>query len=161
MKTPGELTREQLENLVGQIQSILWLDPLTDRFDPDRSWDTETIEWVSAVLEDAGLKPGTISPVSGVVPESTGRRDQPEGDVPDAKPSGTSGSTDAVRKALDGFIETIEATGGCVQDETGSLGPAGDPDWIDLAEAYVRACTAIERTPLMERTEDEEEIEDI
>jgi hypothetical protein len=161
MKTPSELTRAQLENIVGQIQSILWLDPRTDRFDPDRAWDTETIEWVSAVLEDAGLKPGTNSPAIGAVPESTSPGAKPEGVVPEGNASGTSGSMDPVRAALDDFIETIEATGGCVQEEGESLGPAGDPDWIDLADAYLRACAAIGRTPLIDRTEGEEEIEDI
>jgi hypothetical protein len=156
MKTPSELTREQLENIVGQIQSILWLDPLTERFDPDRSWDTETIEWVSAVLEDAGLKPGTTSPAIGAVPESTSPGAQPEGEVPNANASGTSDSMDAVRVALDDFIETIEATGGCFHNEQGVLAPVGDPDWTDLADDYVRACAAIGRTPLIDRTEDPE-----
>jgi hypothetical protein len=158
MKTPGELTREQPENIVGQIQSILWLDPATGAFDPDRSWDVETIEWVSGVLEDFGLRPGTTSPTTGVVPESTDPGAQPEGGVPEGIPSGTSGSTDPVRAALDDFIETIEAVGGCFRNEGGVFAPAGDPDWTDLGDAYVRACNAIGRIPQIDRTEDIEEI---
>jgi hypothetical protein len=160
MKTPGELTRKQLEDIVGRIQSILWLDPTTDAFDPDRSWDVETIEWVSGVLEDAGLRPGTTSPATGVVPESTGPGVRPEGGVLEGLPSGESGSSDAVPAALVSFIGTIEATGGC-SCEDGLLVPVGDPDWIDLADAYLRACAAIGRTPLIDRTEDEEGIEDV
>jgi hypothetical protein len=64
MKTPSELTREQLENIAGQIQSILWMNLRTGVFDPDLSWDSETIEYVSGVLEDAGLKPGKVRPAS-------------------------------------------------------------------------------------------------
>jgi hypothetical protein len=157
MKTPGDLTREQLEDIVDQIQSILWLDPTTDAFDPDRSWDIETIEWVSGVLEDFGLKPGATSPASGVLPESTGPRDPVPGVVPDGNTPGTNGSTDAVRAALDGFIEAIETTGGCFRNEGGVLAPAGDPDWTDLGDAYVRACAAIGRTPLIVPPEDDEE----
>jgi hypothetical protein len=157
MKTSGELTREQLENIVAQIQSILWLDPTTGAFDPDRPWDVETIEWVSGVLEDAGLRPGTTSPASGVLPESTGPRDSVQGVVPDRITPGTNGSTDAVRAALDGFIEAIESTGGCFRNEGGVLTPVGDPDWTDLGDAYVRACAAIGRTPLIAPPEDDEE----
>jgi hypothetical protein len=157
MKTPGELTRKQLEDIVGRIQSILWLEPTTDAFDPDRSWDVETIEWVSEVLEDAGLRPGTTSPATGVVPESTGPGAQPEDVGPEGHPSGTSGSTNAVRAALDDFIETIEAVGGCLLNEAGVLAPIGEPEWTDLADAYVRACNAIGRIPQIDRTEDMEE----
>ena len=157
MKTPGDLTREQLKDIVGRIQSILWLDPTTDAFDPDRSWDIERIEWVSGVLEDFGLKPGTTNPASGMVPESTGPGAQPEDVGPEGHPSGVSGSSDAVRAALDGFIETIEAVGGCLLNEAGVLAPVGDPEWTDLADAYVRACNAIGRIPQIDRTEDIEE----
>src|SRR4051812_6338949 len=101
MMTPGEQTREQLEDIIRQIQSLLWLDPLTGVFDPDRSWDTETIEWVSGVLEDAGLKPEVSIPATGVNRDNTGQVAQADA------------ATDAVRVALDGFIESIEATGGC------------------------------------------------
>jgi hypothetical protein len=157
MKTPCELTREQLENIVGQIQSILWQDARTGGFDPDLSWDPQTIEWVSAVLEDAGLKPGTTSPPTGSVPDFTDSEIRPDGAVSDSNPSGTSGSTDAVRAALDGFVETIEAAGGCLHHEGGVLAPVGDPEWTDLADAYIRACTAIGRSPLIDRIEDEKE----
>ena len=53
MKQPSELTRDQLEDLLRQIRDILWQDPVSGAFDPDRSWTVETIEWVSGVLEDA------------------------------------------------------------------------------------------------------------
>ena len=67
MKTPSELTREQLERIVGQIPIILWLDNRTGVLDPDLSWDCETIEWVSGVMQDARLQPGVA------VPHRTGR----------------------------------------------------------------------------------------
>ncbi|MGP0068949.1 MAG: hypothetical protein ACLQGP_35780 [Isosphaeraceae bacterium] len=54
---------------------------------------------------------------------------------------------DAVREALHGFIETIEAAGGCVRNEGDTVAPAGDLDWLDLADAYLRACRAMGREP--------------
>jgi hypothetical protein len=65
MKIPSELTREQLESIVGQIQIILWLDHRTGVLDPDLSWESETLEYVAGVMEDAGLKPGADEPASG------------------------------------------------------------------------------------------------
>ena len=47
-----------------------------------------------------------------------------------------------MREALHDFIETIEATGGCVRDEGDTVAPAGGPDWLDLADVYLRACKA-------------------
>ena len=65
MKTPSELTRDQLEGIVGRIQVILWLDLRRGMLDPDLSWDCEAVEQVAGVLQDAGLKPG------GAVPQQT------------------------------------------------------------------------------------------
>jgi hypothetical protein len=60
MKQPSELSREELESIALQIRDTLWRDPVTGRLDPQRSWTVETIEWVSGVIEDAGLKPDPI-----------------------------------------------------------------------------------------------------
>ncbi len=43
MKIPSELTREQLEAIVGRIQIILWLDHREGVLDPDLSWESETL----------------------------------------------------------------------------------------------------------------------
>lgn len=54
--------------------------------------------------------------------------------------------------ALLAFIDTVEATGGVTeQDEEGEQGgggPAGDPEWLDLGEAYRLACAALGRKPV-------------
>jgi hypothetical protein len=62
-----------------------------------------------------------------------------------------------MRSALDNFIRTIEATGGCTRGEDGLVAPEGDPEWIDLGDAHVLACDAIGRTPLIVDTEEEVE----
>jgi hypothetical protein len=156
MKRPSELTREQLEAIVGQIRDILWQDPITGQLDPERSWDSETIEWVSGVLEDAGLKPDPAPP---------------------AAPATGEPPADAMRSALEALIRTIEATGGCIRlgrrtvnvageeiiDPEGLLPvPAGDEDWADLADAYLLACRTLGREPMLRDGDDEipEDVED-
>jgi hypothetical protein len=60
-KCPAELSHEQLVEALTQIQELLWVehwdDAAKDRWDPDKEWDSETIEWVSGVLTDLGLAP--------------------------------------------------------------------------------------------------------
>jgi len=55
----SRLAPDQLKNLVERIQAILWLD-LDERGDvwnPDKEWDSETIERVAAVMTEYGLRP--------------------------------------------------------------------------------------------------------
>jgi hypothetical protein len=66
MKRADELTNEQLVEMVSAIQSILWRHG--DRWDPDKAWDAETIEYVAGVLEDAGLRPEACSEPGGDAP---------------------------------------------------------------------------------------------
>jgi len=47
------------------------------------------------------------------------------------------------------LISTIENTGGIVGHEDGTFGPVGDPDWIDLADAYLAACKEEGRRPMV------------
>jgi hypothetical protein len=60
-KCPSELSHDQLVEALSTIQQILWFedwnDPANDRWDPDKEWDSETIEWVSGVLSDLALAP--------------------------------------------------------------------------------------------------------
>jgi hypothetical protein len=53
------LSRAELEEIVGQIQGLLWLDLVADEetWNPDKEWNRETLEYVAGVLEDAGLRP--------------------------------------------------------------------------------------------------------
>lgn len=53
----------------------------------------------------------------------------------------------SVMDALNKFIGTIESTGGLI-DEGEGLAPAGDPEWLDLADAYLAACKATGRVPM-------------
>jgi len=49
--------------------------------------------------------------------------------------------------ALMQFVNTIENTGGLEND---GVSPVGDPEWIDLGDAYVKACAALDRKPMIE-----------
>jgi hypothetical protein len=55
--------------------------------------------------------------------------------------------------ALDAFVKTIDATGGCVREPTGRVYPVGDPDWYDLAEAYLLACQQLDREAMIAESE--------
>jgi hypothetical protein len=58
-----------------------------------------------------------------------------------------------MREALSGFIDTIEATGGCLQIERSVLVPVADSNWGDLAAAYCLACRALGREPTIRLVE--------
>jgi hypothetical protein len=51
--------------LSARSRSFLWLDHRTGVLDPDLSWESETLEYVAGVMEDAGLKPGVATPAAG------------------------------------------------------------------------------------------------
>lgn len=53
----------------------------------------------------------------------------------------------AIREALEEFAGTIDATGGVIQERSGLCSPAADRGWVDLGEAYLKACAALRRTP--------------
>ena len=59
MKHARDLTHEQLVSMVDQVQQILYLNANAQGmiWDPNKEWDCETIEYVAAAFNDAGLKP--------------------------------------------------------------------------------------------------------
>jgi hypothetical protein len=63
-----------------------------------------------------------------------------------------------LRRALDEFVATIDATGGIKRDRKGCPVPVIDDEWIDLAVAYLSACHALGREPQW-AGEDEDETE--
>lgn len=52
------------------------------------------------------------------------------------------------KKALENFVQCVEATGGVVRDKKGYVAPVADQDWIDLGDSYLLACQALGRTPV-------------
>lgn len=50
---------------------------------------------------------------------------------------------DKYTAALEALCRTIECTGGILERSDGFMAPACDPEWIDLAEAYLLACEAL------------------
>jgi hypothetical protein len=51
--------------------------------------------------------------------------------------------------ALTQFFDTIESTGGVTKSAKGLYEPGGDPDWVDLGEAYVNLAEAVGHTPVI------------
>ncbi len=49
------------------------------------------------------------------------------------------------------FVDAIDATGGAVRFPDGFVAPDADHDWIDLGEAYLKACAALGRKPRVRR----------
>lgn len=71
------------------------------------------------------------------------------------------GPTDAATEAAAGplrqLIDTIEATGGLLRDEHGQPRPLADEDWIDLGEAYLGACRALGREPMIQESHEDDD----
>lgn len=49
----------------------------------------------------------------------------------------------AMKSALEQFVEAINATGGITEDGDGYTVPVADEEWIDLGDAYVSATMAL------------------
>jgi hypothetical protein len=58
---------------------------------------------------------------------------------------------------LIGFFQAIESTGGVIKLKTGCHVPVGDEEWIDLGEAYLAACAAFDRGPMIVARDDHED----
>jgi hypothetical protein len=72
MKTAPELSREQLADIVERIQGMLYLDSDgTGKgvWNPEKSWDPETLEGIAQTLAGYGLVPAGVLPVSGRPPQ--------------------------------------------------------------------------------------------
>lgn len=47
------------------------------------------------------------------------------------------------------LVDTINATGGVRINKRGRPEPLGDPEWIDLGEAYLAACATLNLDPVI------------
>jgi hypothetical protein len=75
-KRAEDLTREQLLWLVNHIQAALFIDfspdtkeecpkgvaPSSEYWNPDKEWDSDTLDHVASVLDEHGLAPRKPSP---------------------------------------------------------------------------------------------------
>jgi hypothetical protein len=52
--------------------------------------------------------------------------------------------------ALNAVVATINATGGVARTGSGTIAPMADAEWTDMGDAYVAACAALGREPLIE-----------
>lgn len=58
MKSPHELTHDQLAEIVSLVQDAMYLDVRTDRYDRDREWSgADVCQDIAAVLERFDLMP--------------------------------------------------------------------------------------------------------
>ncbi len=65
---------------------------------------------------------------------------------------------DKLFKAAMAVIDTIEATGGVVETNGGAtFAPSVDEDWTDLGLAYIDLCKALDRSPMVSMTDDEDD----
>jgi hypothetical protein len=56
-KTTDDPTEQELREIVSGIRQILWMDFADGKWNSDKEWSQDTIEYVAGVLEDAGLRP--------------------------------------------------------------------------------------------------------
>jgi hypothetical protein len=59
MRSPADLSRETMEQILSQIQILLWHDTNAqgDFWNPEKEWDSETLEFIAGVLEEQELRP--------------------------------------------------------------------------------------------------------
>ena len=53
-----------------------------------------------------------------------------------------------MKSAAEMLVDTIEATGGVFPFAL-RYAPVGDPDWIDIGWAYIKACDELGREPFI------------
>jgi hypothetical protein len=59
MKDPSKLSKKALENIVGNIQAILYgeADETGWTYDPSKEWDVDFLEHIDRLMVDNGLRP--------------------------------------------------------------------------------------------------------
>ena len=58
------------------------------------------------------------------------------------------------------FESCINMTGGVLRDDSGNVsGCVGDPEWLDLADAYMDACEALGVDPKLVQVSDDDDDE--
>lgn len=78
MKNLNDLTKDELVSLVEVLRNALFVVPAKDLeeeevgtstakffFDPDKEWDSSTLDSIAEKMVDLGLVPEDISPVEG------------------------------------------------------------------------------------------------
>ena len=63
---------------------------------------------------------------------------------------------ESMRSVLMQFVDCIDATGGVVMLPDGVDGCVGDPEWLDLAQAYMAACELLKREPIIQEADEDE-----
>ena len=70
MNFSDQLPVEVKNEIISEIQRVLWLQMNTDgdSLNPDKEWDSETVECIAALLDHHGLRPDDqMEPVPVIV----------------------------------------------------------------------------------------------
>lgn len=63
------------------------------------------------------------------------------------------------KSAVQRLIDTVESTGGVYRYASGNIcGPVADPEWLDVADAYIAACAEVGKEPLFVACTGDEDI---
>ena len=53
----SDLDTDQMRTIIDEIRKTLWFNFATNEIDADKEWNMDTLEYISGVLEDHGLRP--------------------------------------------------------------------------------------------------------
>lgn len=57
-------------------------------------------------------------------------------------------SENELKAVVEALVDTVELKGGVFKTPYDDYAPVADPDWLDLADVYLEACHALNRSPL-------------
>ena len=62
MKTARQLSKTHLAEIVDRVQCPLWLDIDSDGefWNPDKEWNTDSVDLIGETLTDFGLRPAQV-----------------------------------------------------------------------------------------------------
>lgn len=170
MKTTWEVWKRDVENAdcEARVASFITQEDAIE-FHSLHAEESEHHEWfvveakeslspeVQALIQVARLAQGYIKPGAGTIDHQLAVALAPFTE------SAPKPLTPTIEEALREFVKDIDQTGGLVKadcdgsDAGGYFAPSADPEWVDLGDTYLKACAALNHTPVFEDEEAEAE----